>query len=1031
MISYFVDNLKVTSLVVIVIVIAGLMGAYTMNREAFPPVDFAQIKITTVYPGATPEDVEIRVTKKIEDEIREIGGIKEIRSTSQESLSEIIVEVDMDNAVQKVVVDEVQRAVDRVGDLPAELTDPPHFQEMKTTKLPVLEVSVVGDVDEITLRETADKLKETFELSDGVSGVDKLGYRDREYRVYLNPKKMERLHVSFEEVVNTIHANNINQPSGVFESRPYEMAIRTVDEFNNVDDLLNLVVRSNFSGQEIRIKDIATIDDSFEHPKVITRTNGKPSIILVVRKKEHSDIIKVTTNLKNKLSDFKINLPEGVEVVTSSDESIRAENRLEIVLSNSLIGFGFLLMSLVLFLNFKTALVTSLSLPIVILCTLIIMSAFGISFNLVSMLAIIIALGMFVDNSIVISENIYRLTQEGMSLREAAIQGAREIAAPITATVLTTIAAFAPMLVTTGLMGEMIWAIPVIVSGSLIASLGESFFLLPARVLMFGKSTGSKELTWFSKFQKIFEKVLFVLLKNKWKSISFVNFLLVAAVLFAIFRLDFVLFAPEGTDSFAIKYQTEPGTPIEVVHEAAKEIETILLDLPKSEVVAITTRTGIHKVGFKDPLERVRDNIGMILVYLTPENDRDRTADDIIAELRKSIPTKEPFQNIQFQKVIVGPPLGKPVTITVQGDDLDVLKVAANEIKQYLKSIDGVVDIDQDVKPGLKQLRVHLKKGVAEEVGLSVADVASTLRIAHEGVIASTIRGFKDDIDIRVLLSQETRGDRDSLQNILISDRRQNLIPLYEVATVTEEEGPEVRKHLDYRRSITVAADIDASKITSVEANALVRKTFENFPEKYPGYDLKFGGEEKSTKESVASLARAMVIAVIGIFVILVALFKSFAKPLLVMYSIPFGFIGTIIGFSIHDKSLGFLAVIGIIGLAGVIVNSSIVLVSFIESLRENSEMSLEECLIKGASMRLRPILLTTITTVTALIPTAYGLGGYDPMLVSITLAMAWGLMFGTLLTLIIVPCGYAVLEDFQSFVERFKASEKSTRQSI
>lgn len=1028
MISYFVDNPKVTSLIVIVIIIAGLMGAYTMNREAFPAVDFAQIKITTVYPGATPEDVEIRVTKKIEDEIREIDGVKEIRSTSQESLSEIIVEVDMDNAVQKVVVDEIQRAVDRVVDLPLELTDPPHFQEMKTTKLPVLEVSVVGEVGEMTLRETADKLKETFELTDGVSGVNKIGYRDREYLVNLDPKKMEQFHIGFQEVINTIRANNINQPGGVFESRPYEMAVRTVDEFKNVDDLQNVVIRSNFSGQAVRIKDIAKIDDTFGQPKVITRTNGRPSIILVVRKKEFSDIIQVTASLKKELSDFKLSLPNGVEIITSSDESIRAKNRLEIVLSNSMIGFVFLLISLVLFLNFKTALVTSISLPIVILCTLFVMSALDISFNIVSMLAIIIALGMFVDNSIVISENIYRLTQDGIPLREAAIQGTKEIAAPITATVLTTIAAFAPMLVTTGLMGKMIWAIPVIVSASLIASLGESFFLLPTRVLMFGKSTKSKELTWFAKFQEIFEKMLSVLLKHKWKSIFCVNLLLLAAILFAIFKLDFVLFAPEGTDSFAIKYQAAPGTPIEDVHEAAKKIETILLTLPKSELIAVTTRTGIHKVGARDPLERVRDNIGMILVYLTPENDRDRTADEIIAELRKLIPTKELFQTIQFQKVIVGPPLGKPVTITIQGDDLDTLKVAANEIKQYLKSIDGVVDIDQDVKLGLKQLRVNLKKGVTEEVGLTVADIANTLRIAHEGVIASTIRNFKDDIDIRVLLSKEARGDRDILQNILISDQRQNLIPLHEVAIVTEEEGSEVRKHLDYRRAITVAADIDASKITSIEANKLIRQNFESFPEKYPGYDLKFGGEEKSTKESVASLARAMVIAVIGIFVILVALFKSFAKPLLVMYSIPFGFIGTIIGFALHDKSLGFLAVIGIIGLAGVIVNSSIVLVSFIENLRENSDMSLEECLVKGASMRLRPILLTTITTVTALIPTAYGLGGYDPMLVSITLAMAWGLMFGTILTLIIVPCGYAVLEDFQIFVGSLKKYRKGLR---
>src|SRR5690606_12647591 len=235
----------ITTLILLVILIAGFMGAYSMNREAFPAVDFAEIKITTIYPGATPEDVEVRVTSKIEKEIREIDGIYEIRSTSQESLSEIVVQIDIDNADQKTVTDEIRRAVDRVVDLPEVLPEPPHFEEMKTTKLPVLEISVVGDVDELELRKVADALEYTLELSDGVSGVSKIGYRDREYRVYLDFEKMEQYHVGFQEVVGAIRANNISQPGGVFESRPYEMAVRTLDEFENVNDVLEIVVRSN------------------------------------------------------------------------------------------------------------------------------------------------------------------------------------------------------------------------------------------------------------------------------------------------------------------------------------------------------------------------------------------------------------------------------------------------------------------------------------------------------------------------------------------------------------------------------------------------------------------------------------------------------------------------------------------------------------------------------------------------------------------------------------------------------------------
>ncbi len=1021
MISYFIDNPKVTNLILFVIIISGLMGAHSMNREAFPAVDFAQLKITTIYPGATPEDVEIRVTNKLEEEIRGIDGIKKIRSTSQESISEIIVEIDADNAEQKFVTDEIRRAVDRVIDLPKELLEPPRFEEMKTTKLPILEVSVVGNASETVLREISENLKSILEDNSDVSGVDKIGFREREYKILLDPEKLKQFHISFQEVIHSIQTNNISQPAGIFESRPYEMSVRTVDELATVGDLLDTVVRSNLSGETVRISNLAKVEDGFEQPTIITRTNGKPSIILIIKKKEHADTIKVTEELKITLAEFERTLPKDVELVVSLDESVRSKDRLEVVLSNSLIGFVFLMLSLILFLNFKTAVVTSISIPIVILFTLFVMNGLGITFNLVSMLAIVIALGMFVDNSIVISENIFRLTQNGHSIREAAIRGTKEIAAPISATVLTTIAAFAPMLVTTGLMGEMIWAIPIIVSASLLASLGESFFLLPMRIIVFGETGDSRELSLFTKLQSAFKKILRVILLHKWKSIFLTNFLLLAAILFALFKLDFVLFAPEGTDSFVIKLQTHPGTPIEEVHEAAKTIENILLQFPKSEITSFTTRTGIHNVGMKDPLQRVRDNIGMVQVNLTPEKNRDRTAKDIIEELRRKIPVKEPFQLIQFQEIIVGPPLGKPITIAIQGDDFATLKKISREIKQYLNSINGINDIDQDVKPGLRQIKVSLKEGAFQDFGITVADVSNSLRTAHEGVIASTIRNYKDDIDIRVLFSKEGRSDRNSFQEILISDRHQNLIPLNEVAVIVEEDGSEIIKHLNYRRAITIAADVDTSVITSVVANNMVRKRFSDISDRYPGYTLHFGGEEESTKESLESLSRAMVIAVIGIFVILVALFGSFSKSLLVMYAIPFGFIGTIIGFALHGKALGFLAVIGIIGLAGVIVNSSIVLVSFIEDLRKNTELELLECIVEAASIRLRPILLTTITTVSALVPTAYGLGGSDPILISLTLAMAWGLMFGTILTLIIVPCGYAALVEIENLVKQMK----------
>jgi multidrug efflux pump subunit AcrB len=715
-----------------------------------------------------------------------------------------------------------------------------------------------------------------------------------------------------------------------------------------------------------------------------------------------------------------------MSLVLSNDESTRTRNRLDILLNNAVIGFVLVVLALLVFLDWRTALVTSISVPIVILATLAAMDAWGITFNLISMLAVIIALGMFVDNSIVISENIFRLKQEGYSNKEAAYKGVKEIAAPITATVATTIAAFLPMFVTAGIMGRFIWAIPAVVSSSLIISLFDSFFLLPTRILAIGGTVEQTGSHWFGKIRKSFERQLHFLVKHRWVSLGLAVSLLVGSVAYAIFGLNFILFPPEGVDRFIVRYEAKAGVPIERVHEEISKVERAILELPETELRALVTRTGIQQTQPNDPLAQTGDQVGMITVYLTPENDRKRVADEIIAELKEKAPTYGVFKSIQYEKIANGPPVGKPITLSVQGGDIDRLKEIAADITGTLSNIEGVTDINQDLKPGLKQLRVKLKPRAQELHGLTVNDVAQAVRTAHEGRVASVLNRFDEDIDIRVLFPTEARGDRKTLSGLLIEDRRGNLIPLEKVASVIEEPGPVARRHFQFQRSVTVTAEVDTEVITSVEANNQVRQAYSDFENTFSGYSLKFGGEEESTQESLVSLRNAMVIAAVAIFGILVALFSSFSKPLLIMFSIPFGMIGTVVGFALHQKALGFLAMIGIIGLAGVVVNSAIVLISFIELLRYQEGKPLLQAVVEGASMRLRPVLLTSVTTVSALFPTAYGLGGWDPTLVPMTLAMAWGLLFGTALTLIVVPCGYMAIEDILRLVGRDKTPDQA-----
>lgn len=1015
MFKYFVDNYKLTLLITLVIVVAGLLNLFSMKREAFPNVDFAQAVITTYYPGATPEDVELLITTKIEDAVRQIAGIKKVTSVSQAGLSEVRVIVDLDNVDTKSTLTDIQRAVDRVTDLPEDLPQSPVFIEIKTDQIPVLELAIVSEkaVEYQIMRDNADALQSTLELVPGVASVSKVGYLDRELRVLLDPKKMSDQHVSFNEVIRAVQQNNVNSPGGVLESSPLEQSMLIDSKLDDAKAIEKTVVRTNLSKQQVRVEDIGEVNKQFARPSVIAKTNGKPSIVLVVRKAGAADIVNLTKDLKTKITEFSQIMPSELSVVITDDESTRTMNRLEIVVSNSILGFVLLFAATVIFLSLRTSIVTSMSVPIIILFTLVIMSSLGITFNVISMLAIVIALGMFVDNSIVISENIYRLTQLGMPVKQAAVQGTKEIATPIVATVLTTIAAFMPLSVTSGILGQFIWSIPVIVSSSLIISLFESFFLLPARVVLLSKNQVSRDLGWFAVLQDKFAWLMSHLLQHKYKTTAGLFALLIGSFIIANSRLSFVLFPPEGVDKFVVRYSAPSGTAIEELHQAVSRVEEKLVSLPKSEFMSVTTRTGIQNEGPGDPLARKGNNVGMMIVSLTNENQRNRTAAEIINQLRAEIPVYSPLDKLSFATIANGPPVGKAVTVSIKGTNLETLKTIAKDMQDYLGTIKGVEDIASDLQVGLRQLKVRVRADAAANYGISAGSIAYAIRTALEGSVASTVREFADDMDIRVMLKDEARSDLEVLSSILISNPLGNLIPLSKVASIYESEPDVDRKHFNHQRSITVTASVDLEFITSGMVNQLLVEHYQDLPKQYPGYSLKFSGEEESSNESMESLGRAMILAILGIFTILVATLKSYFKPLLIILSIPFSFIGPIMGFLLHGKSFGFIAMIGIIGLTGVVINAAIILVAVIDNIRSNSKLSLHECLVQGSVVRLRPIVLTTLTTILALIPTAYGIGGYDPILVPMTLAMAWGLLFGTVITLIIVPCGYAILEDF------------------
>jgi len=1017
--NFFIDNYRLTLTLTAAIFILGVLGVIALNRETFPPVDFAQAQITTFYPGSSPEEVEETITKKIEDEIRPISGIKDVRSVSQAGLSEITVRVEIDSSNTKDVLDDVQRAVQRVTDLPDGVLERPTFLRLNSKEIPVLELAVMGSNESRARNLLADRLKRVFEDVPGVAQVRTTGYHEREFQILLDIKKLSQFHVGIEKVVNAVRKRTRDIPAGYIRTDALERLVRVSGQVKSAQEMGEIVIRSNFQGEQIRVKDIAQVMDAEEEPTTLVQVNGKEATLLTVSKKENSDATRTVDGLKSALEKFQAKAPSGFDFVVYNDEADRVGHRLEIVVNNAIVGLILVVVILLLFLPGIVGIMASLSLPIAVFATIAFMASFGINFNTITMLALVIAIGMLVDNSVVISENYARLRRgEGMDRLSAAQKAVSQFWLPITATVLTTVAAFLPMLVTKGIMGKFIKWIPIVVSISLIFSLVEGFILLPTRLrftLRKDNVSESKSINWFDPFQEKFAKMIRVTVDNRYLTFAGFGLLILFSILLTKFGNRFELFPKEGVEIYSSRIEAPIESTITQTEKYSERVAKDLLEAMGPGIVSNQVlRVGISQTRLADERKRTGDNVAMILTYVPRDIARDQNVDEVLSRLQKV--DKGPLVNLSTEALAPGPPVGNALSLTFRSNSFTQLQGISAELKDYLSTIEGVYNIADDEIKGGPEYALQLDHINIARLNLSTEAIGIALRTALQGAIASELNIDNTDFDLRIRYGQESRGTLEALQNTRILEPSGNLIPLSSLAKITEARGPSIRKHFDFSRSLTVTADVVPTVITSTALNALTAAKVKSLFEKYNDVSFRVGGEGESTTESVNSLFSAMILALFGILGILLFLFKSYMKSALVLSSIPLSLIGVNISFFLHQKPLGFFALIGVIGLAGVVVNSAIVLISFIEDMEREGKEPLHDILSKASALRLRAVMATSLTTVGGLIPTAYGFGGYDQILVPMTLALAWGLISGTILTLIWIPAGYAISMDIRNF---------------
>ncbi len=1015
---YFVERALMVNLISIFLMSVGIYAIFDINREAFPNVNLDKIRIDIPYPGASPSEIERLVITPIEQELKALSGIDTMNSIAFSGSGIINLDIDPDSGNRDQIANDVQMAVDQTV-LPDDLPAKPHVLEIDGAVFPVIQLAVSAPVSELELKRLGDQIQDELLSIKGIARVQIQGDRKAEIRITVDPDKLSLHRIAIGEIASLLRAWNINSPGGQVNTIEGQKMVRIVGQFQNVKDVAELVLRSNDRGDSIKLGDIATIEESLVIPTIYLDSGGDPALNLIILKKTDGDIIDVV----DKVKDYIKTIPElygpDVHIGTSQDFSRFARLRLGVLTNNGIVGLILVFISLIIFLRFSVAMTTTWSLPIVFLTGLFFLHLSGITLNLVSMLGFIMVLGMLVDDAIIIGENITYHMEQGDSPNDAAVKGAYELFGPVTTTILTTVAAFLPLMFMSGMIGKFIIAIPVVVISLLFFSWLEAFLILPSHVSHLTNSKIKvKEKQWLINFEHGYARFLSWVLHHRWTVVFLSALILIGSIVLAKQAMQFQLFPAVAVDQYLVRVTAKPGTNLNELRTHLKDVDKeIRLHVNAEHLESTILSSGQTQRDAGDPLTQRGSRFGQIRVLYLPavlRPDHDAVKD--LRYLEKNLPSKYPDLEIAFELVKPGPPTGRALEIEISSKDgISNEHVAENLIK-FLKDIKGVTTIESGLQPGDKEIHVVLDKGLAAYAGVTLATAASHIRATVDGLRVTTTRYGTEEVDVTIRYPEDIE-DIKALQNLKIPNNRGGLIPLSSIARFDEKTGFTTIRHKDGLRVIRVFANIDETQTSSIKLNKLVADNQKVWLAEFKNkVKINFGGEAEKNDESFQDLAFSFLFALIAIFFLLAIQFNSLGYPLIVMLAIPFGVVGVILSFYLHDilwkpMPLSFFSTMGMVALTGVVVNSSMILLVFIQRAREEGMDAMEAILLAGRR-RLRAVVLTAATTVVGLLPTAYGWGGTDPFVAPMALALSWGLAFATLITLIVIPAALAVSID-------------------
>ena len=1023
LLGFFAHHKVAANLVMLMMIMGGLFALHKLHIRYFPNFDLDFIRVSVVWTGASAEDIETAITIPLEQSLKSVDNLRKITSTSAQGVSTISLEL-VEGTDTVIALNQVKQKVDEFRNLPSDAEEPQVMNIARYEQVARLLLYGTDNVSE--LRSLANKLEQEL-LDRGIDKVDIAGLPDQELAIQISHADLQNLGISLNEVGQRIREFSRDIPAGTFGEGDAATELRSLDQRRNEMGFARLPVITD-EHSRIDLGSIAEIKRQNEKSGVTLSVDGKPAVEMILRRSEYGDSFKSAEIFQQWLNDTRPVLPKGIQLHVYDETWQLIQERIYLLVKNG--GGGLLLVVgiLYLFLSSRVAWWVAVGIPVSFMATMFILLLAGGSINMISLFALIMALGIIVDDAIVVGEDALTHFQDGEPPLLAAEGGARRMFAPVLASSLTTIAAFIPLMLVGGPTGKILFEIPLVIVAVIIASVIESFFVLPGHLRhsflhMNRQETGSRQQQFNHHFNRFkngpFKRLITTVLNNRATALSVVVALLIITVgLLAGGRLKFSFFpSPESTMLYA-NAAFVPGTPRRDVDQFLQHLQLTLkqTDQELSEQPLVLTAITRHGTGIsnKGTAEHQGDHLGSMTLELEDPDKRDIRNTDFIAAWRQRIHQPPGLDNLTITSRMVGPP-GRDLSIRLTGNKPEQLKQAAMALTESIRPIAGVSDIEDDMPYGRNQLIYQLTPA-GEALGLTVAELGRQLRTAFEGELVQLFQDGADEVEVRVKLPKHERESLSALGRLEIRLPSGQSVPLNNVAAWHSRRGFEILRHAEGKLAVEVSAEIDA-RVNNANfiLESLQQSVLPQLAAKY-SIDYSFEGRSAEQSETMSDMGYGLMIGLVLIYLVLAWIFASYGWPLVVMSAIPFGLIGALFGHVLLNIDLTILSLFGLFGLSGIVVNDSIILVSFYQSLK-NQGLTMHDALVEASCRRLRAVILTSLTTVAGLAPLLFETSLQAQFLIPMATSIAFGLIFSTGLVLLIIPVLLSYHEDINQTI--------------